>query len=109
MRLLGTIVYIPQAITVPQDGLFHVLCGFVCVAMMLTALFDMYSITGSAISSVVITVTLGVRQGLPTACFTRKNDNVPHIVKQSVFDTALMSSICSMPVSRDSTLTLRLW
>ena len=36
---------------------------------MLMAIFTMYKVTRSLISTVVITATIGVKQGSPTSCF----------------------------------------
>ena len=53
---------------VPRHVLFGVLRRLGCGSIMLCALIAMYNVTESWIGSVMISVTLGVRQGSPTSC-----------------------------------------
>lgn len=53
---------------VPRQVLFRVLKRLGCGTVMLGAVLAMYSITQSVIGSVLVTATLGVRQGSPTSC-----------------------------------------
>ena len=53
---------------VPRAILFGVLRRLGCGAVMLAALVAMYSVTQSIIGSVLVTASLGVRQGSPTSC-----------------------------------------
>jgi len=54
---------------VPRGILFRILRELGCGAVMLAALISMYCITRSILGTVIITATLGVRQGSPTSCF----------------------------------------
>lgn len=68
-KLYVTFVDFAQAYDlVPRDVMFDVLLGLGCVAVMLAALVSMYAVTESVVGAVVVTVTLGVRQGSPTSC-----------------------------------------
>ena len=53
---------------VPRHMLLQILKRLGCGAVMLAAMVAMYSVTQSVIGSVLITTTLGVRQGSPTSC-----------------------------------------
>ena len=68
-KLFVTFVDFTQAYDrVPRHVLFRVLRRLGCGAVMLAALIAMYSLTESVIGSVVVSVSLGVRQGSPTSC-----------------------------------------
>lgn len=54
---------------VPRHVLFNVLKRIGCGRVMLSALVAMYRVTQCIIGAVVMTATLGVRQGSPTSCF----------------------------------------
>ena len=54
---------------VPRGKLFHLLMKLGCGSVMLCALMSMYSVTSCILGAVVITCTLGVRQGSPTSVF----------------------------------------
>ena len=54
---------------VPRGKLFSLLMGLGCGAVMLLALMSMYSVTSCILGTVVITCTIGVKQGSPTSVF----------------------------------------
>lgn len=69
IKLFVTFVDFSQAYDlVSRQVLFRVLRRLGCGAVMLAALVATYSLTQSVIGSVVVTATLGVRQGSPTSC-----------------------------------------
>ena len=68
-KLFITFIDFSQAYDmVPRATLLRVLRRLGCGAVMLGAIAAMYAVTESALGSVLITVTLGVRQGSPTSC-----------------------------------------
>ena len=54
---------------VPRGKLFSVLMRLGCGAVMLGALMSMYSVTSCILGTVLITCTIGVKQGSPTSVF----------------------------------------
>ena len=54
---------------VPRGKLFALLMRLGCGAVMLLALMSMYSVTSCILGTVVITCTIGVKQGSPTSVF----------------------------------------
>ena len=54
---------------VPRGTLFLVLMRLGCGAVMLCALMSMYSVTSCILGTVLITCTIGVKQGSPTSVF----------------------------------------
>ena len=54
---------------VPRGKLFVLLMSMGCGSVMLCALMSMYSVTSCILGAVLITCTLGVRQGSPTSVF----------------------------------------
>ena len=54
---------------VPRGKLFRLLMSLGCGSVMLCALMSMYSLTTCVLGTVLITCTLGVRQGSPTSVF----------------------------------------
>ena len=54
---------------VPRGKLFKLLMSLGCGAVMLCALMSMYSVTSCILGTVLITCTIGVRQGSPTSVF----------------------------------------
>ena len=54
---------------VPRGKLFRVLMSLGCGSVMLCALMSMYSLTTCILGAVLITCTMGVRQGSPTSVF----------------------------------------
>ena len=54
---------------VPRGKLFSLLLSLGCGTVMLAALMSMYSVTSCILGTVLITCTIGVRQGSPTSVF----------------------------------------
>ena len=54
---------------VPRGKLFRLLMSLGCGSVMLCALMSMYSLTTCILGAVLITCTIGVRQGSPTSVF----------------------------------------
>ena len=54
---------------VPRGKLFSLLLSLGCGSVMLCALMSMYSVTSCILGTVLITCTIGVRQGSPTSVF----------------------------------------
>ena len=54
---------------VPRGKLFWLLLRLGCGAVMVCALMSMYSVTSCVLGTVVITCTIGVKQGSPTSVF----------------------------------------
>ena len=54
---------------VPRGKLFSLLIKLGCGAVMIGALMSMYSVTSCILGTVLITCTIGVRQGSPTSVF----------------------------------------
>ena len=54
---------------VPRGSLFKILYKLGCGAAMLYAIIAMYCVTRSILGCVIISATMGVRQGSPTSCF----------------------------------------
>ena len=54
---------------VPRGKLFALLMSLGCGSVMLCALMSMYSVTSCILGTVLITCTIGVRQGSPTSVF----------------------------------------